>query len=58
MLTMEDPPWSQPLPRRCFGGLYPLKPSDVATLKQALISRSTSHAQWHARLGHLSSQVI
>jgi transposase InsO family protein len=44
---------------RCEGGLYSLKPSDVADLKQALLSRlSPSRAQWHARLGHPSPQVV
>ena len=43
---------------RCESGLYPIKPSDVDNLKHALVSRSTTHAQWHARLGHPSSQVI
>lgn len=41
------------------GGLYHLTPLDAAQLKQALISRSfPSHAQWHARLGHPSPQVV
>jgi hypothetical protein len=43
---------------RCEAGLYPLKPLDVDVLKQALMSRSTSHAQWHARLGQPSTQVV
>jgi hypothetical protein len=44
---------------RCKGGLYHLSPSDAAQLKQALISRSfPSRAQWHARLGHPSPQVV
>jgi hypothetical protein len=43
---------------RCESGLYPIKPSDAATLRHALLSRSTSRAQWHARLGHPSSQIV
>ena len=43
---------------RCESGLYPIKSSDVVALKHALVSNSTSHAQWHARLGHPSSQVV
>jgi histone deacetylase 1/2 len=43
---------------RCESGLYPIAPSDAATLKHALISRSPSCDQWHARLGHPSSQVV
>jgi hypothetical protein len=41
---------------RCESGLYPIKPSDAATLDQALLCRSTSHAQ--CRLGHPSSQIV
>jgi hypothetical protein len=41
------------LVRRCEVGLYPLKPLDVDVLKQAIMSQSTSHAQWHA-----STQVV
>jgi hypothetical protein len=43
---------------QCVVSLYPLKPSDVDVLKQALVSQSTSHAQWHALLGHPSTQVV
>ena len=43
---------------RCESGLYPIKPSDVDDLKHALVSISTTHTQWHARLGHPSSQVV
>jgi histone deacetylase 1/2 len=43
---------------RCEAGLYPLKSSDVATLIQALLSKSTSRVQWHARLGHPSFQTV
>jgi hypothetical protein len=44
---------------RCKGGLYHLKPSDSAALKEAFISRSLpSRAQWHARLGHPSPPVV
>lgn len=43
---------------RCEGGLYPLTPSDADVLKQALVSRATTTTQWHARLGHPSSQVV
>ena len=43
---------------RCESGLYPIKLSDVDDLKNALVSRSTTHAQWNARLGHPSSQVV
>jgi hypothetical protein len=44
---------------RYEGGLCPLKPADIDTLKQALVSRSSiSRAQWHAPLGHPSSQVV
>jgi hypothetical protein len=35
----------------------PLAPSDVEVLKHALISRGLSHDQWHAWLGHPSSQL-
>jgi hypothetical protein len=43
---------------QCVVSLYPLKLSDVDVLKQALVSQSTSHAQWHALLGHPSTQVV
>lgn len=43
---------------KCEAGLYPIKPCDVVALHQALISRTPSRAQWHARLGHPSSQVV
>jgi hypothetical protein len=46
------------LNRRCESGLYPLAPSDVEVLKHALIIRGLSRDQWHARLGHPSSQVV
>jgi hypothetical protein len=39
---------------QCESGLYPIKPSDATILVNALLSRSTSRAQWHARLGHPS----
>ncbi|KAK4424666.1 Retrovirus-related Pol polyprotein from transposon RE1, partial [Sesamum alatum] len=42
---------------RCESGLYPIKASDVAALKHALVSNTTCFTQWHARLGHPSSQV-
>jgi hypothetical protein len=42
----------------CESGLYPITPSDAASLHHALFSRSLSHAQWHARLGHPSPQVV
>ncbi|KAK4415342.1 Retrovirus-related Pol polyprotein from transposon RE1 [Sesamum alatum] len=43
---------------RCESRLYPIKASDVAALKHALVSNTTSFTQWHARLGHPSSQVV
>jgi hypothetical protein len=43
---------------RCEAGLYPIKPSDVAALNQALLSKSTNCVQWHARLGHPSFQTV
>ena len=43
---------------RCESDLYPIKPFDVDDLKHALVSRSTTHTQWHARLGRPSSQVV
>jgi hypothetical protein len=42
----------------CESGLYPITPSDAASLHHALFSRSPSRAQWHARLGHPSLQVV
>ena len=42
----------------CESGLYPITPSDAASLHHALFSRSPSRAQWHARLGHPSPQVV
>ncbi|KAK4433482.1 hypothetical protein Salat_1110500 [Sesamum alatum] len=38
------------LERRCESGLYPIKASDVAALKHALVSNTTSFTQWHAGL--------
>jgi hypothetical protein len=57
---IKDPMTQQTLlARRSEGGLYPLKPSDVADLKQALVTRSSStRDQWHARLGHPSMQIV
>jgi hypothetical protein len=46
------------LDRRCESSLYPLAPSDVEVLKHALISNGLSRDQWHAWLGHPSSQVV
>jgi hypothetical protein len=43
---------------RCKGGLYPIPFSDDRILKHALISRPISRDDWHARLGHPSSQVV
>jgi histone deacetylase 1/2 len=43
---------------RCEAGLYPIRPSDGAVLNQALLSKSTSRVQWHARLGHPSFQTV
>lgn len=41
---------------RCESGLYPIKPSDIASLHQAFVSVRPD--QWHARFGHPSSQVV
>ena len=43
---------------RCESGLYPIKPSDVASLKHALVSTTACSDQWHARFGHPSPQVV
>jgi hypothetical protein len=57
--SIKNPTTRRTLPDgRCEGSLYPLKPTDVETLTHALISRSTSRAHWHARLGHPSSQAV
>jgi histone deacetylase 1/2 len=40
---------------RCHGGLYAL---DEPPIKQALSSHRASSTQWHARLGHPSSQIV
>jgi hypothetical protein len=39
-------------------GLYPLPSSAVNHLKHALLSRPITRVDWHARLGHPSSQVV
>lgn len=49
---------SKLLEGRCEGGLYPISSADAKTPSHALMSRSTSRAHWHARLGHPSSQVV
>jgi transposase InsO family protein len=43
---------------RCKSGLYPIKSSEAASLHQALLSKSSSRVQWHARLGHPSFQTV
>jgi hypothetical protein len=43
---------------RCESGLYPLKPADVAAIKQVFLNFSASLSQWHARFGHPSTQVV
>jgi hypothetical protein len=43
---------------RCESGLYPLKPADIATIKQAFLSFSASPSQWHARFDHPSTQGV
>ena len=42
---------------RCEFGFYSIKPSNVDDLKHTLVSRFTTHIQWHAYLGHPSSLV-
>jgi hypothetical protein len=43
---------------RCESGLYPLKPADVAAIKQVFLNFYASLSQWHARFGHPSTQVV
>jgi hypothetical protein len=50
--------WKVLLEGRCESGLYPIKSLDAASLRHALLSRSTSRDQWHARLGHPSNQIV
>lgn len=58
-LVKDHLTWKTLLARQCKGGLYHLKPSDAAALKEAFINRSLpSRAQWHARLGHPSPPVV
>jgi hypothetical protein len=40
---------------QCESRIYPIKPSNAASLRHALLSHSTSRAQCHARLGHPSN---
>jgi transposase InsO family protein len=43
---------------KCESGLYPIKPADLASVKQAHLSCSACTSQWHARFGHPSVQVV
>lgn len=48
---------------KCESGLYPIKPSDVesskqAFVKQAFVSSTISKEQCHARFGHPSSHIV
>jgi histone deacetylase 1/2 len=43
---------------KCESGLYPIKPSNAASLRQAFVSSSVQPDQWHARFGHPSPQVV
>jgi hypothetical protein len=56
---VKDRQWRQALLEgRCESGLYPIKPSNAASLHHALLSRSANRAQWHACLGHPSNQTV
>jgi hypothetical protein len=43
---------------QCESGLYPIKLTNIPTLKHALAARSTTYSHWHARLGHPAPQVV
>jgi hypothetical protein len=43
---------------KCESGLYPFKPANLASIKQPHLSYLSCPAQWHARFGQPSVQVV